>query len=69
MPYKSDPWYASKRLIAGIAAIVALVAGLLGVEISEVEIGEALSALGSGVVAVLVVWSKIREKGKTEDAE
>lgn len=70
MSYKSDPWWKSKRIYAAVVMVLALVASLFGYSIGEDQQGqivEALTAIAAGVGAMLVVVSKILEKGKDKD--
>lgn len=72
MPYKSDPWYKSKRLYAAVLMVVAMMAGLFGWTITEEEqaaMAEILATVGTGIAALLAIISKILEKGKMEDEE
>jgi len=72
MPYKSDPWYKSKRLYAAVLMVVAMMAGLFGWTITEEEqaaMAEILATVGAGIAALLAIISKILEKGKMEDEE
>lgn len=64
-----DPWYLSKRFYAALIMIIVSIASLFGYQMDEtIQNGmmEALTALGTLISVVLVVWSKIKEKGKND---
>ena len=66
-----DPWYLSKRFYAALIMIIVSIASLFGYQVDETiqnGIMEALTALGTLISVVLVVWSKLKEKGKNNAA-
>ena len=64
--YKADPWWKSKRLIAAVVVIAVPVLQASGVDIVEADLEAVLEAASGAVAAVLLFWSKVSEKKKTE---
>lgn len=69
MPYKADPTWESKRLVAGLIAVAAAVATAYGIDIDEAFLTDVVIAVSMAVTAVLAVWSKIKERKKVDDAD
>lgn len=69
MPYKSDPWWMSKRLYAALAAIVVIVASAVGLETDQASVVEVLTVLGGALAGFLAFWSKLKERKKLKEDE
>lgn len=73
MPYRKDPWIVSiiwGRIGAAVLCMVALVLGLLGYTLTPEDQNAIVELIGKalpGVGGVLIIASKIRESKKTKE--
>lgn len=59
---ENKPWYKSKTINAAIVVIVIVATNFFGIEITEAELQDTVSAIASAVAGVVAIWGRISAK-------